>query len=300
MNGSKSLAARIRRETRGHCPAHDDRDPSLSVDAVDGRVLIYCHAGCSFERIRDALQARGLWWAPHLRHCENDKHTLADHAPENNGEEKTQNRLYAQELWERAVPVPNTLAEKYLRKWRGITMPLPDNHLKTLGFLAYMRPTWRQPCLIVGLRNGTDRITAVQVTFLDPDTAKKVKVRIKGKDLSRQTFGPMADGAAAFGMPNGGVLGLAEGTETALSATQLFDIPCWATCGVGRLHKIAIPDNVKRLHLYADNDQAGIPSAERAANLYLARGLEVKVIRPRRRRINDFNDLVRAMQEQAK
>jgi Protein of unknown function (DUF3631)/Toprim-like len=34
------------------CPAHDDRNPSLSVrEGKDGRVLVRCHAGCSVEDI---------------------------------------------------------------------------------------------------------------------------------------------------------------------------------------------------------------------------------------------------------
>jgi len=34
------------------CPAHDDRKPSLSIsEGHDGRVLVYCHAGCSVERV---------------------------------------------------------------------------------------------------------------------------------------------------------------------------------------------------------------------------------------------------------
>lgn len=38
------------------CPAHDDRAPSLSVtEADDGRVLVYCHAGCETETIVAAL-----------------------------------------------------------------------------------------------------------------------------------------------------------------------------------------------------------------------------------------------------
>ena len=29
------------------CPAHDDKDPSLSIaQAEDGRILIHCHSGC--------------------------------------------------------------------------------------------------------------------------------------------------------------------------------------------------------------------------------------------------------------
>jgi hypothetical protein len=38
------------------CPAHDDGSPSLSVcEGDDGRVLVYCHAGCSSEAIVEAM-----------------------------------------------------------------------------------------------------------------------------------------------------------------------------------------------------------------------------------------------------
>jgi hypothetical protein len=40
------------------CPSHDDRGPSLSVaEGIDGRVLVYCHAGC---RTEDVVAALGL------------------------------------------------------------------------------------------------------------------------------------------------------------------------------------------------------------------------------------------------
>jgi putative DNA primase/helicase len=39
-----------------HCLAHDDRHASLSVtEGADGRALLSCHAGCSFENVIDAL-----------------------------------------------------------------------------------------------------------------------------------------------------------------------------------------------------------------------------------------------------
>ena len=39
-----------------HCPAHHDSTPSLSVrEGDDGRVLIYCHAGCEFSEILEVL-----------------------------------------------------------------------------------------------------------------------------------------------------------------------------------------------------------------------------------------------------
>ncbi len=38
------------------CPAHDDRGPSLSIaEGSDGRVLLYCFAGCGIDQIVGAL-----------------------------------------------------------------------------------------------------------------------------------------------------------------------------------------------------------------------------------------------------
>ena len=52
---------RARRSGNGwvaRCPAHEDRSPSLSVrEGADGRVLVYCHAGC---RTDDVVAAIGL------------------------------------------------------------------------------------------------------------------------------------------------------------------------------------------------------------------------------------------------
>lgn len=40
------------------CPAHKDRNPSLSIDeGNDGRALLHCHAGCS---VNDVCRAKGL------------------------------------------------------------------------------------------------------------------------------------------------------------------------------------------------------------------------------------------------
>ena len=44
------------------CPAHDDREPSLSVtDTGDSKVLVHCHAGCDQDAVIKALRDRGLW-----------------------------------------------------------------------------------------------------------------------------------------------------------------------------------------------------------------------------------------------
>ncbi|HEV7414878.1 MAG TPA: hypothetical protein VGN98_01875, partial [Tianweitania sediminis] len=68
---AKSTAEDIARQLGGsakagsgykcRCPAHDDKNPSLSVwDRPDGSVGFKCYAGCSSESIWSALAAGGL------------------------------------------------------------------------------------------------------------------------------------------------------------------------------------------------------------------------------------------------
>jgi len=48
------------------CPAHADKNPSLSIDETrDGKVLLHCHAGCPQDKVIDALRDRGLWPEAH-------------------------------------------------------------------------------------------------------------------------------------------------------------------------------------------------------------------------------------------
>ena len=47
------------------CPAHNDRNPSLSIDeAKDGQVLVHCHAGCSQKAVISELKKLGVWRKP--------------------------------------------------------------------------------------------------------------------------------------------------------------------------------------------------------------------------------------------
>lgn len=54
--------AGVRKRGRGYsalCPAHNDREPSLSItEGDDGRVLLHCFAGCSPEEIAAELDLK--------------------------------------------------------------------------------------------------------------------------------------------------------------------------------------------------------------------------------------------------
>ena len=62
LRGALESHGGIVKETGTHrltaqCPAHDDRNPSLSVTGIEGSALLYCHAGCPAD---DVLAAIGL------------------------------------------------------------------------------------------------------------------------------------------------------------------------------------------------------------------------------------------------
>jgi putative DNA primase/helicase len=54
-------ARRSGEEWTARCPAHDDRNPSLSIRESAGKVLLHCHAGCAQAAVIAALRDCGLW-----------------------------------------------------------------------------------------------------------------------------------------------------------------------------------------------------------------------------------------------
>jgi len=44
-----------------HCPAHEDKNPSLNIKANGDKLLVHCYAGCSQEAVVTALKDLGLW-----------------------------------------------------------------------------------------------------------------------------------------------------------------------------------------------------------------------------------------------
>ena len=44
-----------------HCPVHDDKESSLTISLSNGKILFYCHAGCSQKAVLEELKRRNLW-----------------------------------------------------------------------------------------------------------------------------------------------------------------------------------------------------------------------------------------------
>jgi hypothetical protein len=274
------------------CPAHDDREPSFSVRHMHDGPALHCFAGCAFKDIVRELKSRGIWdetcspdSAPRIARPD----PAPDRAPDRALDEARRTG-YARALWDRAVPISGTRAETYL-KARGIA--LPPVGTAALRYLPRLKhaPTGRAfPCMIAALTDGTNRLVAVQRTYLSADGTAKAPVM-----AAKMTVGPMGHAAVKLFEPHGDTLALAEGIETALSAYVLHFIPVWATAGAERLSKVAIPPRIRRLVIFADEGGKGRTAAADAARVYRRRGFDVDVVAPSAEfgdTVEDFNDVL--------
>jgi hypothetical protein len=139
--------------------------------------------------------------------------------------------------------------------------------------------------MVAAVRNDAG-ILALHRSFLDLD-----KTSLASFDQPRRALGSPGSGAVRFAYPDGGRLGLAEGNETALSAMQMFNVPCWATLGNERFGLATIPESVRQLFLFVDNDAGGRLAEERARKAYACEGRLIVTRRPELTG-DDWNDVL--------
>lgn len=72
------------------CPAHNDRNPSLSIsETKEGKILVKCHAGCSNDSVIETLKGKGLWPEPERKPARKVMKTIVstyDYADPDTGE----------------------------------------------------------------------------------------------------------------------------------------------------------------------------------------------------------------------
>jgi putative DNA primase/helicase len=267
--GGQALA---RCPVEGHGKGRGDLTPSLSIAiGKSGRVLLHCFAGCQAEDVFAALLSAPppVAAAPQA--------TKAAMPP------RRSTGAAAQTLWNAARPVEDTAGETYLHS-RGL-QPGSD----ALRFLSTARhPNARWPgltALIAAVHGPDNLLVALQRTFLTRGGAKA--------DVSpaRMMLGRLGSGAVKLA-PATSIVGLAEGVETALAASQLHGIPCWAACGA-RLERITLPASVRHVILFADNDTPGLATADRAGQRFQREGRSVEVRVPTFEG-GDWNDVLLA------
>ncbi|NMN07561.1 MULTISPECIES: toprim domain-containing protein [unclassified Novosphingobium] len=243
------------------CPAHPDRNPSLSIRPGHKAVLYHCFAGCSLEQILAAL--KNLRLSPRID--QNAPPAALPRPDEGN---------LARQLWSSALPVRGTLAAHYLSH-RGLSDLSIGRFLpNAVTYLNERRLVL--PAIIFAYENAR-QVTAIQRVFLDPVTGGKTAILPKAK----RNLALPGDGAIRFGRVAGGILNLAEGPEDAASVMLWKNQPgCWAAGGVERYFHIAIPDEVHTVRLWTQHGVAAAQCLEKARPHLTANGRKLIVETP--------------------
>lgn len=136
-------------------------------------------------------------------------------------------------------------ADLYLRSRVG-----PYKPTRALRFLPETTFAGRtMAALISAYVDIHGELAGVQRTFLTMDGRK-----VAGLDAPRANTGTLPDGGAIRLCPHESTLGIAEGVETALAATALYSVPCWAAVNAGRMETWQPPDGVRNIVVFGDAD----------------------------------------------
>jgi len=263
------------------CPAHEDREPSLSItDANGGVVLVRCHAGCDQRDVIAVLRDRGIWQTE-SRHGQSGRQ-YRRRPPTGADPDALKRTQAALAIWQTSQPVEGTPVESYLRS-RRLTAP-PPSAIRFHGGLKHPSGgVW--PAMAALVTRGVDGAPiAIHRTYLARDGAGKAPV-----DPAKMMLGPCRGGVVCLAHP-GDVLMVGEGIETCLAAMQATGHAAWAALSTSGLRTLALPREVRDVVVLADGDDPGEAAAQESAWRWKREGRRVRIARPPHGM--DFNDLL--------
>lgn len=130
------------------CPAHEDRDPSLSVRQGHDGILVHCFAGCDPGDV--------------LREISRVRPSTSFHPPPSRRVSSGSN---VGRIWHEGLPVDATPAAEYLSS-RGLRLPLENLRFHPRCPWGPKPSTRFLPALIVAVHEG-NTLRAIQRIFLD-------------------------------------------------------------------------------------------------------------------------------------
>jgi hypothetical protein len=115
----------------------------------------------------------------------------------------------------------------------------------------------RFPAMVALYQASDEQPCTLHVTWLRSDGCAKAAVPVPKKTLSVPKPGATKGGAIRLYQPRNGILGIAEGIESALSLHLIRGIPVWSARCADNLEHIHLPANLHRLEIGVDVDASG-------------------------------------------
>lgn len=210
----------------------------------------------------------------------NEKPTFAKPKPEMSDDER---RNILRSTWHEARPLTaDDLVTRYLAA-RGL-----EAETSELRFAPALRDGEGgiRPAMVARVLNADgSRVATLHRTFLRPDGLAKAEMPSPRKLMP----GEIPEGSAVRLGPVKETIGIAEGIETALAASALFELPVWAAISSPMLVKWWPPEGVEEVCIFGDSDENydGQAAAYGLAKRLMAKGIRAVVRLPS---FGDWND----------
>jgi hypothetical protein len=181
-------------------------------------------------------------------------------------------------LWANTIPVTDGDPVSLYLRGRGLGGPVPVNlrlHPRLTFWDGGDRGAW--PAMIAPLIRPDGVVLALHRTYLTADGCKAPLPIVK---KLTGAAGPLAGACIPLHDLQRGVIGIAEGIETAQAAHLASGLPTVAAYCAGNLAAYTWPPGVRRLVVFADADLAGAAAAQTLRARAMRAGLSVAVMTP--------------------
>lgn len=276
----------------GPCPMCEGRD-RFRFDDKEGHGTWFCsHCGAG-DGIKLVMTKLVLDFREAAQRIENTLGAapLPTATPKADPDKAKRDKDRMNEVWQSGRRLDlQSVAGRYLHARTGATEFSHD--LRSVAALAHFvkgeRVPTKHPALIALVRDYEGRAVNVHRTYLD---ASGVKAAI---DPNRKLMegGSTAGGAAIRLAAPTNELGIAEGIETALSASALHGVPCWAAVSALGMEQWRPPEKGLRIFIFGESDLnfVGQKAAFTLAWRLAKEGFDTRVLIPEADGA-DWNDL---------
>lgn len=269
-------------------PGHSAADRSMSLMLSEGRVIIHGFGGVDWRTLRDDLHRRGLI------DREGRVTGASGCGPLLSKPDQATRRATAMRLWEDTVAIGEDTASGRHLRLRAVRFSGALNlghHPKAP--LSVYRPDRRgRAALVARISDASDRLTAVELTYLEPNGRLAPGLR-----LTRKTVGLVPPGAAVRLAASNAEMLVGEGVITTLSAMDRFGLPGWALRAADNLAAWTPPAGVRRVLIAADRGEVGDGAASRLRRRLLRAGVQAEAIWPDPP-FDDWNEVEAASQRE--
>ncbi len=258
------------------CPMCGGKD-RFRFDDKDGRGTYYCSGCGAGDGVKLAMGITSLSFKDAAREIERLAGVVqpVTGKPERTDEDKL---AALRRVWRESKPIQRGDEAYAYLAGRGLRLYDLPEAVRVHPGLRYLDGEHQgiYPAMLATVTAPDGRAVSLHRTYLQDGRKAPVsapKKLMQGLPLS---------GAAIRLTAVSEVLGIAEGIETALAASELFEVPVWSCVSAQGIESFEPPEGVRELIVFADNDTnfAGQAAAYRAAHRLKLKGFEVEVVIP--------------------